>query len=64
MKGAVRMSNAVKAVVYNNAHSARPSRSYKHDFGAGVSMYALADGSILLKSSKRLWDVFTVEDGE
>jgi hypothetical protein len=64
MAGAVKMSNTVKSLVYNNAFSAKPSRSYQHKFGPGVVMYALKDGSILLKGPKSLWNNYIVEDSE
>jgi hypothetical protein len=64
MIGAVKMSDTVKSLVYNNVFSAKPSRSYQHKFGAGVSMYALRDGSILLKGPKKLWNLYEVEDKE
>jgi hypothetical protein len=55
----------VLAVEYKHAQSARGT-PYRHDFeSAGVELWALADGSLLIRHPKhRLWDDFTVEDGE
>jgi hypothetical protein len=63
MEGAVKMSSNVEAVLYRHDWS-KTRAAYKHGFGKGVSMYALKDGSIMLRGPKPLWDMYTVGDDE
>lgn len=57
-----RMSRNVLAVEYRHEHSAQRT-PFRHDFDMdGIEMYALADGSILIRHpSRRLWDDFVVD---
>jgi hypothetical protein len=63
LAGAVKLSDRVEAVLYRHAQS-RTHAAYKHFFEKGVSLYGLQDGTVLLKSSKRLWNNFEVKDSE
>jgi hypothetical protein len=63
LTGAVKLSDRVESVYYRHAKS-RTHAPYKHNFGAGVSLYGLADGTVLLKGTKPLWKFFEVEGSE
>lgn len=60
-----RMSRNVLAVEYRHEQSAKRT-PFRHDFEIdGIELWALRDGSLLIRHpSRRLWDDFTVEDGE
>ena len=59
------VSREVQAVEYLNVGSAQ-AKPYRHDFDSdGVEMWALKDGSILLRHPRhRLWGDFIVGDSE
>lgn len=62
--GAVLMSKNVISVRYRHAQSAQRV-PYEHGFGSGVEMWALRDGSLLLRSpGHALHGQFTVRDSE
>lgn len=63
LQGAVKLSDRVEAVLYRHVGSATRA-AYKHSFGKGVSLYGLRDGSVLIKSTKPLWQYFTVKGSE
>lgn len=63
-RGGVLMSRNVLELAYYHALS-KQRAPYKHDFGSGVHMWALPDGTILLKHpSRRLWEDRVVSDQE
>lgn len=54
------MSRRVISIRYVHEHN---GKRYEHEFGKGVDMCALADGSVLLyKRGVRLFDEFPDED--
>lgn len=59
------VSEHVLAIDYQHAASAQ-RKPYRHDFGGGVELWALRDGSLLLRGGhgQRLWEDFYVRDGE
>lgn len=59
------VSTHVLSVDYHNAGSAQRS-AYTHEFRPTVEMWALADGSLLLRGpgGRRVWDDFYVRDAE
>lgn len=59
------MSRRVLAIAYEHAQSATHA-AYNHDFERnGVELYALADGSLLIRHPRlKLWGDFTVKDSE
>jgi hypothetical protein len=61
--GAVCMSKRVYALAYRHAQGA--GKNWKHTFDAGVSLYGLPDGSVLLRRADRkpLHATFTVKAG-
>jgi hypothetical protein len=60
--GGVLMSRNVLELLYEHAQSAG-TQPYKHDFGGGVRMYAMPDGSITLRHpQRRLWEDRIVPD--
>ena len=64
-KGGKLMSRRVLAVEYHHAESEQ-RLPYRHDFTtAGVEMWALPDGAILIRHpERRLWGEYDVHDGE
>lgn len=60
--GAVQMSRNVQRIRYRHVKSAG-SVPYEHVFGAGVEMWGLSDGSVLLRHpTSRLHSEYTVGD--
>lgn len=59
------VGSSVLAIEYEHAQSHQDA-PYRHDFDSeGVEMWALADGSILLRHPRhRLWDDYVVSDSE
>lgn len=59
------VSRHVVAVQYHNVGSAQRT-PYEHPFDSAAEMWALADGSLLIRGARgqRLWDDFFVSDGE
>lgn len=59
------VSRRVLALDYHNAGSAQ-GRPYRHEFDSPVELWALRDGSLLLRGAggRRLWDDFFVRDSE
>lgn len=49
--GARRTSTRVLALIYKHEASAQ-RKPYKHDFGAGVEMWALPNGDVLLRGAR------------
>lgn len=57
--GGDRFSRNVRRIEYVHDQDGDPDAIRVHDFGEGVEMYALPDGSILLSHPRRpLWDDF------
>ena len=59
------VSEHVLALEYKHAASVQRT-PYRHDFGGEVELWALRDGSLLLRGGhgQRLWEDFYVRDGE
>ena len=59
------VSEHVLALEYRHASSAQRT-PYRHDFGGNVELWALRDGSLLLRGGhgQRLWEDFYVSDDE
>lgn len=59
------VSRQVLAVRYRNVGSVQRT-PYEHRFDSAAEMWALADGSLLIRGARgqRLWDDFFVRDGE
>lgn len=59
------VSEHVLAIDYRHAASAQAT-PYRHEFGGGVELWALRDGSLLLRGGdgQRLWEDFYVRDSE
>jgi hypothetical protein len=59
------VSRTVLFLDYYNVGSAQRS-PYRHEFQPGVEMWAMADGTLMLRGAhgQRLWEDFFVRDGE
>lgn len=55
-----RMSTRVLSIYYVHEHN---GKNYEHEFGKGVEMWAMDDGTILIcKPGARIFDTFPDED--